>query len=255
MQGYKDYEIILCEDEGALPALKAKSLAKAKGAIIVFIDDDIITLPDWLANIVTIFDTRPDVVGVTGPTFIPTARLRNRDVFLDMRWRGRGVINWNFFAPKNLLKFLYYKLFLGDMAMLPGRITPCGASTVGANYPTGWSEDAQEVDFLEPCQQAMRRSAIEQAGGIDASYEGVGEWFDVDLCYRLKKIGKLIYHPQVKVHHYPSCDSTADKRKETASRYRNYCRWANKYVEKTPKHYAYRLFIKTYFLLKGNGWV
>lgn len=231
-QDFKDYELVVCEEEGRLVDLKDKGWRKAKGEILIWIDDDIVCSPGWLKNIVTIFDRRKDVVGVTGPSYVPTEYLKNRDVF-----------------KEGLFKRFYNWFFLENKQMLPGRITKCGVNTYGANYPQP-NLYPQEVDFLEPCHFAIRRTAVEKVDGFDLGYGGVGEWCDVDLCYRVKQYGKLIYHPQVKVTHYPVNDLTTNKRLETASRYRNYCRWANKYIKPTFKNRAYRLFLKTYFKLK-----
>lgn len=233
-QTFKNYEIILCEEEGRLVELKDKGWRKAKGEILVWIDDDIeISNDDWLKNIVTIFNTREDIVGITGPTYIPIEYLKNRDVF------KTGYIGW-----------LYDKIFLGSKKLFPGHISKCGASTHGANYSTNISKEWHYVDFLEPSQFAIRRWVVEKVNGFDLGFEGVGEWCDIDLCYRVKQYGKLLYHPQVKVYHYPIKDKTTDKRLETASRYRNYCRWADRYIKKSFKHRIYRLFLWIYFKLK-----
>lgn len=230
-QNYKDYEIILCQEEGRLVELKDKGWRKAQGEIIIWLDDDIeIIRDDWLHNIVTIFDARGDIVGVTGPTYVPSAYLKNRDVF-----------------KANYAGWLYNKVFLNGKKLYPGLISECGASTHGANFPTEISAKTQFVDFLEPSQFAIRRSALEKVNGFDLGFEGVGEWCDVDLCYRVKQYGKLLYHSQVKVYHYPVNDFTTNKRLETASRYRNYCRWADRYIQKTFRHRLYRLFLKIYF--------
>lgn len=234
-QSFKDYEIILCEEEGRLVELKDKGWRKAKGKIIIWLDDDIeIIRDDWLQNIVTIFDTRADIVGVTGATYIPSPYLKNRDVF-----------------RANYAGWLYDKVFLDGKKLYPGLISKCGASTHGANYPTEISIQAHYVDFLEPSQFAIRREIMEKVNGFDLGFEGIAEWCDVDLCYRIKKYGKLLYHPQIKVYHYPVNDLTTNKRLETASRYRNYCRWADRYIKKTFKHRLYRLFLWSYFKLKG----
>lgn|SRR3990167_7569905 len=234
-QSFKDYEIILCEEEGKLVELKDKGWRKAKGEIIVWVDDDIITQPKWLENIITIFDTRQDVVGITGLTYVPPEYLKNRDVF-------KG----------GLFKIFYNWFFLEGKAYIPGQITSCGANTLGGDYSTPLSNQPWEVDFLQPAQFAIRKEILEKVNGFDLGFEGVGEWCDVDLCYRIKPYGKLIYHPEVKVFHYPIQDQTTNKRLETASRYRNYCRWSNKYIKKTFKHRLYRLFLWTYYKLKEN---
>ena len=75
-QTLKDYEIILCEEEGRLVGLKDKGWRKSKGEIIIWLDDDIEIIDnDWLKNIVAVFNTRQDIVGVTGPTLVPAEYL------------------------------------------------------------------------------------------------------------------------------------------------------------------------------------
>lgn len=233
-QTFQDYEIILCEEEGNLVELKDKGWRKSKGEIIVFCDDDIVVEPKWLENIVTIFETRKDVVGVTGPTYVPEEYLKNRDIF-----------------KKGVVKKLYNHLFLEGKELLPGLITKCGANTYGGDFDTIHSSKPCEVDFLQPAQFAVRREIMERVLGFDLEFKGVAEWCDVDLCYRIKTCGKLIYHPEVKVTHYPINDNTTKKRLDTMSRYRNYCRFADKYIEDSLKHRLYRLFLWTYYKLKG----
>ncbi len=235
-QDYKDYEIILCEEEGNLVALKDKGWRKAKGEIILWIDDDVEAVnDDWLNTIVTIFVNRKDIVGVTGATYVPNEYLKNRDVF------NPSYIGW-----------LYDKIFLDGKKLIPGYISKCGASSHGANYSTDISKKRHYVDFLEPSQFAIRREIMEKVDGFDLGFEGVAEWCDVDLSYRIKKYGKLLYHPRILVYHYPAMDNITNKRLETASRYRNYCRWADRYIRKTFKHRLYRLFLRIYFFLKEN---
>lgn len=240
-QIFKDYEIILCEEEGRLVELKDKGWRKSKGEILIWIDDDIeVVNNDWLKNIVTIFDTREDIAGVTGPTYVPNEYVKNRDIF---KYRNMFL---------GILFHLFYEIpFLDNMALYPGKISKCGVNTLGANYISVISKQPHFVDFLEPAQFAIRRWVIEKVDGFDLGFEGIGEWCDVDLCYRIKKYGKLLYHPQVKVYHYPVKDKTTDKRLETSSRYRNYCRWADRYIKKTFRHRLYRLFLRIYFELKG----
>ena len=237
-QTFKDYEIILCEEEGRLVELKDKGWRKAKGEILLWVDDDIeVVNNDWLKSIVTIFDTREDIVGVTGSTYVSDEYLKNRDIF---RYRNLFV------------RILYDWLALDNKALYPGLISKCGASTLGANYPTTISQQWHYVDFLEPSQFAIRKWVVEKVNGFDLGFEGIGEWCDVDLCYRIKQYGKLLYHPRIKVYHYPINDITTNKRLETASRYRNYCRWADRYIKKTFRHRLYRLFLRIYFWWKGR---
>lgn len=234
-QTFKDYEVIICEEEGNLVELKDKAWRKSNGEILIWLDDDIRIINDtWLENIVYYFDAYHNVVGVTGPTYVSIEYRKNRDIF-------KG----------GLFKLFYNWFFLEGRAYYPGRITSCGVNTIGANYNTLHSLYTQEVDFLEPCQFAIRRWVVEEADGFDLSFTGVAEWCDVDLCYRIKKYGKLMYLPYLSVHHYPEIDAVTNKRLDTVSRYQNYCRWADRYVNPSFKNKLYRLFLWSYFKLKG----
>ncbi len=238
-QDYKDYEIILCEEEGNLVELKDKGWRLARGEILVWLDDDVICQYGWLRNIVQWFSKNQNVMGLTGPTYVPPQYRKNRDVF-------RG----------GMFKAFYNWFFLEGKAYYPGRITSCGANTLGANYFTNISRRVQEVDFLEPPQFAMRQRVVKKVGGFDLNYGGVAEWCDVDLCYRVKQHGLLLYVPSIKVYHCPEKgDEVYNKRLDTASRYYNYCRFSLKFLKQTFKHKLYKLFLKSYFYGKGKGWI
>lgn len=230
LQTFKDFEVVISDKEGPLVEARDWGWRQGTGEIIVWCDDDIIPAHDWLQNIVTIFDTRPDIVGVTGPTVVSEEHKRNRDVF-------RG----------GFIKVLYNWFFLEGKVYLPGRITSCGVNTLGANYDTKWSREPQFVDFLEPSCFAIRRWIVEREDGFDMGYGGVGEWTDVDLSFRARKYGKLLYHPQVKVQHCPINDIIKGKRIETKTRYANYCKFADKFGYKSFKNRLYRLFLRVYF--------
>ena len=234
-QGYSDYEIIVCSEKGNLVELKEKGWRKAKGSIIVWLDDDVVCGHGWLQSLVDLF-TDQYIVGVTGPTFVPFNYRKNRDIFKD-----------------GLFKKLYNWFFLENMQLLPGKISRYGVNTYGANFMTPYANRQQEVDFLEPPQFAIRRDVLESIGGFDTDFEGVAEWCDVDLCYRVKAYGSLIYSPKVKVLHLPVQDKAIyNKRLETASRYRNYVKFAKRWVKPSLRHYLYRLFLKCYFFAKAR---
>jgi GT2 family glycosyltransferase len=230
-QTFQDFEIIISDKEGPLVEARDSGWRKAKGEIIVWCDDDIIPTTIWLQNIVAIFDTRKDIVGVTGPTEIMKEYRKNRDIF-----------------KEGLFKKFYNWFFLEGKAYLPGRITSCGVNTIGANYDTKWSRERQFVDFLEPSHFAVRKWVVEEINGFDMGYGGVGEWTDVDLSFRARDYGKLLYHPEVKVKHCPINDGIKNKRKETKTRYENYCKFADKFGYTSFKNKLYRLFLKIYFL-------
>lgn len=229
----------MCTEKGPLVRLKENGWRKSNGEIVVWIDDDIVCNPNWLQNIVSTFDNNKLVVGVTGPTFVPYDYRQNRDILANTWFRS-----------------LYTKLFLDGRGLLPGRISSWGASTIGGNFKTFYTNYSQCVDFLEPSQFALRRNVVEKVGGFDLNYDGIAEWCDVDLCYRIKQCGLLLFIPSVHVTHYPEKgDEVYKKRLKTNSRYLNYCRFARKFLKPTFKNKLYKLFLKLYFFAKERGWV
>ena len=195
--------------------------------------------PDWFKNMMQWFD-KTHIVGVTGPTWIPSEYLKNRDIF-----------------KEGLFKKLYCWFFLNNKAGMPGMITKCGANTIGGSFPSPYTQQVQEVDFMEPSQFAVRKWVMKAVDGFDLGFKGVAEWSDVDLTYKIKKYGSVYFCPDVKVIHFPEKekDDVYDKRLDTASRYSNYCRWADRWIKPTLKHRIYRLFLKTYFYMKGKRWI
>lgn len=234
-----DFELILCTERGNLVELKEKSWRKASGDVIVFIDDDIV-IPNttWLEEMVEWLEKCRSIVGITGPTIVPPNYLKNRDILKDTLFRK--FYNW---------------FFLDGLGKFPGTISKCGVNTWGGNY-FNTKQTTQWVDFLEPSQFAVRKKDLETIGGFDLGFTGVAEWCDVDLCYRLKKFGNLMFDPKLWVFHYPvKGDVVYNLRLETKSRYENYCRWADRYVSKSWKHWVYRAFLKVYFFMKGMRWI
>lgn len=56
-----------------------------------------------------------------------------------------------------------------------------------------------EIDFCTGCFMFMRTDCFKQLGGFDEDYFMYLE--DADLSYRLQRIGKLMFHPQLAVTH------------------------------------------------------
>ena len=70
----------------------------------------------------------------------------------------------------------------------------------------GQWDSKREVDYLTGCAQLVRAELFDKLGGFDEGYKMYAE--DVDLCYRLKKMGnKNIYIPESKIWHKISSSS------------------------------------------------
>ena len=92
------------------------------------------------------------------------------------------------------LSSLYY--FLGLSKIFPH------SKRFGAHQQTFIDEkDVVEVDCISGAFMMIKKEVFEKVGGFDEDYFLYGE--DVDLCYRLKKIGyKNIYFGKVSFLHY-----------------------------------------------------
>jgi GT2 family glycosyltransferase len=235
-QSFTDFEIIQETEDGELAEIRNKGLAKASGSIVILIDDDVICPCDWIANIVKVFDTFPDVGGVSGPTLIDKAHKKNRDL-----------------TRYGLIRKLYDTLFMDGQQFLPGLITKSGTPTFAAINPSVYEG---EVDYLEACNMAWRREPIVKLHGFDSSYRGVGDWSEPDLAFRVRQMGhRLWFSPACGLIHNPSKQGAYHKRDKDHYRKENYLLFAKRWVKPNFKHSLYKQFLNVYFKLKFGGLV
>jgi len=232
-QTYRNFEKVIIQDDGPLAKIRNQGADKAKGEILVFIDDDVVCPPTWLEAIVSVFSKLPQVGGVSGPAIIPAKYKANRDI-----------------TRFKLIKRLYDTIFLEGKANLPGLITKAGTWTTGAMEDVAYEG---EVDYLEACNMAFRKEVFYDAGKFDETFRGVGDWSEPDLAFRVReRYYKLWFSQSAKCFHYP--DKTGPFRKRNKDNYRveNYRRFASKWVRPSKKHSMYLLFLKTYYKIKGT---
>lgn len=189
---------------------------KAKGEIVVYIDDDVEVTKDWLGAIRDSFKDK-SVGGVSGPTIVPKDELKNRDVFR----LNNGLVGW-----------FYRNIILEGREKEVGKICKSGMWTPGSNYSDKYYNSYNRynyyipVDYLEACNMALRRSLIEKVGGFDLEFKGTSEWCEVDLAMRVKKLGfRLVFNPKAKVFHHVSRKGVFKARENTSERMNNFLRY------------------------------
>lgn len=229
-QTYEDYEIITVTEEGPLAKLRNQGAKKARGQYLIFIDDDVVCSPEWLAAIVKTFESRSYCGGVSGPSIITKEFRRNRDIF-----------SFKFF------KLLYDLWFCGRLRRLPGHIAKSGAWTTGA-----CNEDCKydgPVEFLEACNSAYRTDVFRELGGFDESYLGVGDWSEPDLSFRVRQLGySLWFSRYAKLEHRPSKSGAFKKRhKDSHNRLSNYEKFSARWIKPCWQHDLYKWFLRTYY--------
>lgn len=244
-QTFQDFEIILATEKGIVSAMN-KALKKADGEIFVRIDDDVHITMSWLEQIVEPFKD-PQVAGVTGPTFVPKERRGYRD---SIKWAEN---------PKGILNWLY-----DDGEFKPGGIRKCGCVSYDSNYQerfcltySGKNEFLKrnyEPDHLEGTNWAMRTELIRKVGGFDQKFDGVAEWFDDDVVFKIKKLGyRLSYNPAAYLFHILGNGDHFEERFDGFGRIKNFLRfhWRHgRHRFLNIKFYVYLTIWMGYFVCK-----
>jgi GT2 family glycosyltransferase len=222
-QTYQDFEIIIASEKGIVNAMN-KALDKAKGDIFVRIDDDVELSPTWLIKLIKPFKDKR-IAGVTGPTYVPVELRNNRDSI--------RIAN----NPNAFVRWLF-----DNEPFAPAKIYKCGSVSYGSNfidkmygsyYP--WDE-CYQIDHLEGTNWAMRTDLIRQVGGFDPKFDGVAEWFDTDVEFKIKKLGyKLIYEPYAGLRHLLNKSTNFNHRHGDFGRIKNWLRFHWRHSKFHPK--------------------
>jgi cellulose synthase/poly-beta-1,6-N-acetylglucosamine synthase-like glycosyltransferase len=146
------------------PAQKRNhGLKKARGEVVVFIDDDAYPDKNWLKNIALNFKKKPKIGGVAGPGLTPP-----HDPFL------AKVSGW-FWA------------------------SPFGSG--GAGQYRNWPQKKRLVDDYPTFNLAVKKEFLNKIGGFSCRFwPGEDTKLCLDLVYQLGK--KIIYDPRVIVFHH-----------------------------------------------------
>ena len=233
-QSYKDFEIIVASEKGIVKAMN-KALEKAKGDILVRIDDDVDLPCRWLEELVTPLLSDPMLAGSTGPTFVPQDLRDNRD---SIRWAEKP--NW-------FLRWLY-----DNGEFNPGGIRKCGCVSYDSNFMERFkSWELFEPDHLEGTNWAMRTQLIRAVGGFDSVFDGVSEWFDTDVEAKIKKLGhRLIYNPRAYMYHLLKKGDQFHERFEGFSRMDNWLLYHHRHSKFHWKMIVYLIVWGGYFIWK-----
>lgn len=243
--------IIFSVQKGGLVLKMNEGLRISRGEIVIRTDDDVIADSNWLWEIVNTFAVSQNVGGVTGPTIIPEDRLQNRDVFTFLRKFADEGLLWE------LARSIYIKIFLEGKPHYVGRVFKSGAWAPGSNFPTSANiKNLVDVDTLEACNMALRKSLIEKVHGFDDTYRTLAEWSEVDLCFRIRKLGyKLIFNPKAVVFHMVSHAGIFIERTHAYDRMVNFIHFYLNHIkpntlDKALRFGLYLVFLNCYWMYK-----
>ena len=235
-QTFKDFEVIIASEKGIVNAMN-KALEKAEGEIFIRLDDDVVMPRTWLEELVTPFLSDPMIGGVTGPTFVPVDRRKNRD----------SIRIWE--KPNRFLRWLSEC----DKAN-PARIYKCGMVSYDSNYEERFFNqmEAFEPDHLEGTNWAMRIGLIKEVGGFDTKFDGVAEWFDTDVEQKVKNMGySLLYNPKAYLWHLLDFTESYNDRFDGVGRIKNWVRYHGRHSKFHYKMVVYLLVWVAYFIKQG----
>lgn len=233
-QTYKNFEIVSASEKGIVHAMNS-ALSRARGEILVRIDDDVELPKDWLEELIRPFDD-PLVGGVTGPTFVPKERRGYRD---SIKWAEN---------PTGLLKWLY-----DGNTFNPGGIRECGCVSYDSNYQERFHDFWEsETDRLEGTNWAVRKKLLTWVGGFDYAYDGVCEWHDDDAHAKIRKLGYMfVYNPNAYLYHLLEKGEHFNDRFEGFGRIKNHLRFHWRH----GRHRFLNIKFYVYLLLWGGYFV
>src|SRR5574343_809294 len=239
-QTYKDFEIIISTEKGITNAMNS-ALKEASGDIIIRLDDDVRVPKTWLGEIIEVFKD-PKVGGVTGPTIIPDELKKNRDLF-------------RFDTMPEPFRWIYINYFHEGNPYKLAKMNKCGAFSLGSNYE--WARKlgaVRECDYLESTNYCLRTDLVRQLGGWDVKFDGVSEYFEQDMVYKIKKLGyKMVYNPKAYIHHMVNTGGSYGQRFGVYSRVSNWIRFCFRHllpystIESRLRLYSYFIFQCLYY--------
>lgn len=192
--GGVDFETIVVDDGGGLPraiegevpelpvdwiyapenrgqaAAQALGVARGRGAILAFLDDDAVVAPGWVREIRDYFDRHPDISAVLG-------RIRARDL-------------------THVLARMRQQIYERRHATYTD---PAYRDRLKARYALPVTTDAWLSETISGGNSAFRRDALERAGGPASELR---RGADRQLAERLLTAGCAIgYNPEMVIYH------------------------------------------------------
>lgn len=237
-QTYKNFEIIISHEIGITNAMN-KALKSATGDIIIRVDDDVRIPSTWLENIIMTFNKYPNAGGVTGPTVVPAYLRKNRDLF-------------TFEKLPQPLKWLYVNYFQEGNPYALAKMRRCGAFSLGSNFEEALEQTyISDCDYLESTNYAVRTDLVRKLGGWDPKFDGVCEYFEQDMVYKIKKLGyKMYYNPRAFIYHMVNSGGNFNARYNFVSRLSNWVRFVVRHLPKRKniiRLISYFLFMCAYY--------
>lgn len=175
----------------------------ARNEIIVFLNDDMVAMPNWIPSLLRTFRHHPDAGAVTGKLLFPDGRLQEAGgvVFSDARAANFG--KWDTKVEDPLYNYV------------------------------------REVDYGSGCLLATPRDLFLDLGGFDERYRPM-YYEDSDYCFKIRQRGlKVYYQPECVLIHVEggtagTDESQGHKRYQAGNRAKFLARWRQELLGYAP---------------------
>jgi GT2 family glycosyltransferase len=180
-------QVILIENKEnrGFAAANNQGMAIANGRYILLLNPDTIVLDGAIQKSVVFADYHPDIAVVGCQV-----------------WLNEHEIQRTCFAFPSVVEFIFQKMGLR-------RLFPRSRSFGWIDY--GWWDRTtpMDVDVVSGMFMLVRKSAIEQVGGMDEDYFVYAE--ETDWCFRFKKAGwKCVFTPTARIIHIDGGNKSTD---------------------------------------------
>ena len=162
-----------------------QALAVSCGRHVLLLNSDTIVRDQALETMVAYLDAHPDVGAVSCK-----------------QWRGDGHLNQSCHPFPSIRDHLFY-------SALFQRIAPTMQAAAAATHAVDCTQ-SQDVDWANGACLMVRRSLLQQLGGLDEEFFMYFE--DVDLCRRLHQQGHRVHHlAEAEIVHFIGRSSGRDR--------------------------------------------
>lgn len=178
----------LKKDRPGLTESRNAGLKIATGEVIVFFDDDVTLEPEYIEQLLAVYDgdREREIGGAAG-------------VIVNVR--PLNAVHW--------ARFLFNRVFLLTSSW-EGRVLASGAPVSFGTTPYPIAS-RREVEFLPGCGQSYRRAVFDQRSFTDG-YRDLAFGEDKDFSFGVSRKWKLVVTPGARLHHHVALNMRPDHR-------------------------------------------
>ena len=219
---YPAMRIIANPDNRGFAKAVNQALAVSRGRHMLLLNSDTLVKDQALTTMVAYLDDHPDVGAVSCK-----------------QWTGDGHLNQTCFPFPSIRDHLIYSAPFQ-------RIAPSMQLAATATQTVDCTK-SQDVDWANGACLMVRRSLLQQLGGLDEAFFMYFE--DVDLCRRLHQQGCRVHHlAEAEIVHFIGCSSGRDRERLQLV-------WEFSRIRYIEKHFSpIKRWIMKGWIAGGAGW-